>query len=238
MAQMAGPVLPALGMNETSMSETYGKQSGLSEGGGPCIRTVVRVPLILSDRRMVSSEIISFNGLPDDREHFAVKLGSPESVAPLVRLHSECVTGDVLGSARCDCGPQLNEALHRLSETGGYLLYLRQEGRGIGLYPKLDAYLLQENGVDTFAANRALGRGDDERDYGAAVGMLNALGVTRITLLSNNPDKRQQLTAAGIDVVAQVPTGVFVAPHNRRYLEAKVRHSRHTIDLIHAEEMH
>ncbi len=197
----------------------------------PAVRTIVQVPLQLDDGRTVPSQIISFNGLRDGREHFAVRLGEPPAGAPLVRMHSECITGDVFGSARCDCGPQLNEALQRLSQTGGVLLYLRQEGRGIGLYRKLDAYLLQEGQHDTYAANRALGRDDDERDYGAAADMLFALGLTRIRLLSNNPDKRAQLIACGIDVVGLVPTGVFVGPHNRRYLEAKVSHTRHTIDL-------
>lgn len=201
----------------------------------PCVRTIVRVPLALSNSRTVNSEIISFHGLRDGREHFAVKLGEPDRTSPLVRLHSECVTGDVFGSARCDCGPQLNEALHKLHERGGYLLYLRQEGRGIGLYRKLDAYLLQERGYDTFAANRAIGREDDERDYGGAADMLAALGIKRITLLSNNPDKRGQLEREGIKVDSQERTGVFVARHNRRYLEAKVRHSNHTIELVHIE---
>jgi GTP cyclohydrolase II len=211
------------------------RRLGVTEAGGnvdrPSIRTTVRVPLHLASGRSVPSEIISFHGLRDGREHFAVRLGQPSGDKPLVRMHSECVTGDVFGSARCDCGPQLNEALERLSACGGVLLYLRQEGRGIGLYNKLDAYLLQEGQHDTYAANRAVGRGDDERDYGAAADMLEALGMTRISLLSNNPDKRAQLVAHGIDVARLVPTGVFVGEHNRRYLEAKVLHTRHTIDL-------
>jgi GTP cyclohydrolase II len=211
------------------------RQIGLTAPEGdadrPSIRTIVRVPLHLAGGRTVPSQIISFYGLCDGREHFAVRLGEPSSDVPLVRLHSECVTGDVLGSARCDCGPQLNEALERLSGCGGVLLYLRQEGRGIGLYNKLDAYLLQEGHHDTYAANRAVGRDDDERDYRPAADMLRALGLTRISLLSNNPDKRAQLIALGIDVVRLVPTGVFVGEHNRRYLEAKVRHTSHTIDL-------
>ena len=197
----------------------------------PSIRTTVQVPLQLAGGRTVPSQIISFHGLRDGREHFAVRLGDPAGDAPLVRLHSECVTGDVFASARCDCGPQLNEALERLSRHGGVLLYMRQEGRGIGLYNKLDTYLLQEGQHDTYAANRAVGRGDDERDYGAAADMLRSLGMARISLLSNNPDKQAQLVALGIDVARLVPTGVFVGEHNRRYLEAKVRHTRHTIDL-------
>jgi len=198
---------------------------------GPRILTAAQLPLFLADGREIRAEIYSFAGLRDGKEHFALKLGSPSAAAPLVRLHSECVTGDVFGSARCDCGPQLQEAIRRLYEQGGYLLYLRQEGRGIGLYRKLEAYRLQELGHDTFAANRALGHGDDERDYGGAADMLSALEISRITLLSNNPDKRVQLQAAGIVVAAVQATGVFIGAHNRRYLEAKVRHTGHAIDL-------
>jgi GTP cyclohydrolase II len=217
--------------HEAQLFRRIGVTETAAKVNGPSIRTTVRVPLHLADGRSVPSEIISFHGLRDGREHFAVRLGRPAGDMPLVRMHSECVTGDVFGSARCDCGPQLNEALERLSLTGGVLLYLRQEGRGIGLYNKLDAYLLQEGNHDTYAANRAVGRGDDERDYGAAADMLMALGMPRISLLSNNPDKRDQLVSHGIDVARLVPTGVFVGEHNRRYLEAKVVHTRHTIDL-------
>ena len=113
--------------------------------------------------------------------------------APLVRPHSECLTGDVFGSQRCDCGPQLREAVERIADSGGFLLYLRQEGRGIGLYAKLDAYALQDTGLDTYEANLALGHGEDERSYLVAAQMLHALGVSRVALLSNNPDKARQL---------------------------------------------
>lgn len=199
--------------------------------GTPRVRTSVKVPLVLSSGETVSSEIISFTGLSDGKEHFVVKLGSPASSSPMIRLHSECVTGDVFGSARCDCGPQLREALESLHKLGGYLLYLRQEGRGIGLYRKLEAYRLQDKGYDTYAANRELGHGDDERDYSVAADMLKALDIKRVTLLSNNPDKKAQLIAAGIKVDSQVPTGVFLSESNRKYLEAKVLHSNHTIDI-------
>jgi GTP cyclohydrolase II len=150
---------------------------------------------------------------------------------PLVRPHSECLTGDVFGSERCDCGPQLREAVQRIADTGGYLLYLRQEGRGIGLYAKLDAYALQDGGLDTYEANVALGRGEDERDYTAAAQMLHALGADRVRLLTNNPDKAAQLTAHGITVAERVPTGVHVSSSNVRYLRAKVEHTGHTLAL-------
>ena len=117
-----------------------------------------------------------------------------------MRLHSECLTGDVFGSQRCDCGPQLREAVERIATAGGFLLYLRQEGRGIGLYAKLDAYALQDDGLDTYDANLALGFGADERDYTVAAQMLLALGVRRVALLTNNPDKVHQLERLGIEV--------------------------------------
>lgn len=205
---------------------------GASEAPGPTrIRNCVHVPVSLDDGRLVQAAFISFNGLRDGREHFALRLGAAPPQAPRVRVHSECITGDVFGSTRCDCGPQLREALRQLHEHGGYLLYLRQEGRGIGLAAKLDAYRLQDGGLDTYAANRALGLHEDARDYRVAADMLKALQVECITLLSNNPDKRAQLQAAGIEVRAQLPTGVFQRPDNLRYLQAKVRHKRHTIDL-------
>ena len=151
--------------------------------------------------------------------------------APLVRPHSECLTGDVFGSQRCDCGPQLREAVERISAAGGFLLYLRQEGRGIGLYAKLDAYALQDAGLDTYAANVALGFGEDERDYTAAAQMLRALGQDRVRLLSNNPDKTAQLERLGVAVSERVPTGVHRSPTNARYLAAKAHRGAHLLDL-------
>ena len=165
-------------------------------------------------------------------EHVAVLVGAwQRDEAPLVRVHSECLTGDVFGSARCDCGPQLDEALRRMASRGGIILYLRQEGRGIGLYNKLNAYRLQDEGLDTYEANRALDLAEDARDFRIAAAMLAALDVRRCRLLSNNPEKREQLEAAGIEVVEQVPTGVYLTPVNRPYLEAKVRRARHQIRL-------
>jgi GTP cyclohydrolase II len=190
------------------------------------VRTSITVPMRLPGWSGVA-EVTTFDGLVDGAEHLAVRLGSPGGV-PLVRLHSECLTGDVLGSERCDCGPQLHEAVHRISATGGYLLYLRQEGRGIGLYAKLDAYGLQDDGLDTYEANLALGYAADARDYTAAAQMLAALGVTRLALLSNNPDKVAQLTAHGLEVEL-VPTAVHLSPANARYLAAKARHGGHLV---------
>jgi GTP cyclohydrolase II len=194
------------------------------------VRTAVDLPLRLADGWSTTARVHTFTGLADAREHVALRIGSPPAV-PLVRVHSECLTGDVLGSQRCDCGPQLREACARVEVVGGYVLYLRQEGRGIGLYAKLDAYALQDAGLDTFEANRALGYGDDERDYTVAAQMLRALGVDRVALLTNNPDKAEQLDRLGIAVVARVPTAVHRTAANTRYLAAKVEHAEHTLDL-------
>ncbi|WP_326554524.1 GTP cyclohydrolase II [Micromonospora sp. NBC_01813] len=204
------------------------------------VRRQVTVPLRFSDGYSTDARVFTFDGLADRREHVALGLGdwrraleraARGGASPMVRPHSECLTGDAFGSQRCDCGPQLREAVERIAASGGFLLYLRQEGRGIGLYAKLDAYALQDAGLDTFEANVALGRGEDERDYTVAAQMLLALGVHRVTLLSNNPDKTAQLTQLGVTVTEQIPTGVHVSAANVRYLAAKANHAAHTIDL-------
>ena len=197
------------------------------------VRRSVRMPLRLGGGEVVDGVVHTFDGLVDDAEHLVVGLGVVQAGrVPLVRLHSECLTGDALGSARCDCGPQLAEAVERLSEVGGYLVYLRQEGRGIGLYNKIDAYALQDRGLDTFEANRALGFGDDERSYGVAAQMLLALGVDRVSLLTNNPDKIGQLHAAGVTVEDFLTTGLHLSPVNRRYLSAKAGHGHRLLGLL------
>lgn len=203
-------------------------------------RTRVRVPLRFADGFSTTVDVMTFDGLVDGREHLLLGLGDWKAAleradeggdAPLVRPHSECLTGDVFGSQRCDCGPQLREAVERIAAEGGFLLYLRQEGRGIGLYAKLDAYALQDSGLDTYEANVALGHGEDERDYTVAAQMLQAVGVAGIRLLSNNPDKAVQLEALGIRVAERVPTGVHLSEANTRYLQAKRDHTAHTLDL-------
>ena len=208
------------------------------------VRTEVTVPMRFADGYHTRARVFTFDGLVDGREHLALGLGDWQRSlaraavggrAPLVRPHSECLTGDVFGSQRCDCGPQLREAVERITDTGGLLLYLRQEGRGIGLYPKLDAYALQDAGLDTYEANLALGHEEDERDYTAAAQMLLALGAGRIRLLSNNPDKAEQLTAYGVTVTERIPTGVHLSADNVRYLASKATHTAHTIDLPLAE---
>jgi GTP cyclohydrolase II len=205
------------------------------------IRTQVTVPLRFADGYAANARVFSFDGLVDGREHLALGLGSravagavPNGVpagVPLVRPHSECLTGDVFGSQRCDCGAQLREAVERITEAGGYLLYLRQEGRGIGLYAKLAAYALQDTGLDTYQANVALGHGEDERDYTAAAQMLLALGAPRVALLSNNPDKIAQLGRLGVQVSERVPTGLHLSAANAGYLATKARRGAHLLDL-------
>ena len=166
----------------------------------------------------------TFHGLADGQEHLALGFGAWRAQdRPLVRLHSECLTGDVFGSGRCDCGEQLHEALERLKREGGLLIYLRQEGRGMGLYNKLDAYGLQQQGADTFTANELLGFPADMRRYGAAAQMLKALGARSIRLLSNNPDKAADLRAHGVEVAEVLRTGVYAKKANLNYLMAKQR---------------
>jgi GTP cyclohydrolase II len=199
-------------------------------GPAATVRTRIRLPFRLGDGFESVADVVTFDGLADGGEHLALVLGRPREL-PLVRVHSECLTGDVLGSRRCDCGPQLRESLERVEAEGGYVLYLRQEGRGIGLYAKLEAYALQDGGLDTYDANLALGYAEDERDYTVAAQMLTALGVDRLALLSNNPDKAGQLESLGLDVVTRVPTAVHLCATNRRYLAAKARRGLHGLDL-------
>ncbi|MCE5288669.1 MAG: GTP cyclohydrolase II [Nocardiaceae bacterium] len=200
------------------------------------VRTHVRIPLTFADGYSTVADVFTFFDLVDDREHLLLGLGDWRGAldrgdAPLVRPHSECLTGDVFGSQRCDCGPQLREAVEQIAAEGGFLLYLRQEGRGIGLYAKLDAYALQDSGLDTYEANVALGHGEDERDYRVAAQMLLSFGADHIRLLSNNPDKAAQLEDFGIAVDEQIATGVHLSGANARYLLAKRDHTSHTIDL-------
>ena len=203
------------------------------------IRTQVTVPLRFADGYCTAARVFSFDGLFDGQDHLAFGLGAPAAAvtsagggpAPLVRLHSECLTGDVFGSQRCDCVPQLREATERIAESGGFLLYLRQEGRGIGLYAKLEAYALQDAGLDTYEANLALGHREDERSYLVAAQMLRALGVSRVALLTNNPDKARQLRRFGVTVIARVPTAVHLSEANARYLATKARKGAHTLDI-------
>lgn len=160
--------------------------------------------------------------LTDGSHHLALTRGEIDPEQPvLVRVHSECLTGDVFGSRRCDCGGQLHTALKRIAEDGGVLLYLRQEGRGIGLAAKIHAYKLQEDGLDTVEANEKLGFGSDLRHYGMGAQILHDLGVRKIRLLTNNPKKVVGLEGYGLEIVGQVPIRAEANPHNQRYLDTK-----------------
>ena len=166
------------------------------------------------------TSVVAFRPTDGGPEHLALLIGTPGDV-PLIRVHSACLTGDVLGSLKCDCGPQLRAAVRRIAAEGGILLYLQQEGRGIGLLNKLRAYQLQDQGFDTVDANLRLGFGEDERDFDLAAAMLQALGVQQVRLLSNNPLKASALEGQGIKVTELVPHSFGENPHNSRYLETK-----------------
>jgi GTP cyclohydrolase II len=187
-----------------------------------------RVPL----ENAADTRVIAFRTEGSALEHLAIVVGQPEkSSAPLVRVHSECFTGDLLGSLRCDCGPQLRGAIARMAEEGaGVLLYLAQEGRNIGLVNKLRAYTLQDRGLDTLDANRALGWGADERNFLIAATMLEALGIARIRLLTNNPDKIAALTACGIEVVGREAHSFAPNGENDHYLATKAERFGHLLD--------
>ncbi len=177
--------------------------------------------------------VVAFWNNRDGKEHLAVVHGNILGASNvLTRLHSECLTGDALGSLRCDCRDQLGVALQRLAaEPAGVLLYLRQEGRGIGLRNKIRAYQLQDGGLDTVDANIALGFRDDERDYAIAAHMLASLTLRSVRLLTNNPKKVEQLVEHGITVAERVPHVIPANEHNRFYLETKALRSGHLIDV-------
>ena len=196
------------------------------------IASRARLPVAAAD----NAEIVAFRSADDMREHVALVIGLQDSArAPLVRLHSECLTGDILGSLKCDCGPQLDAALRAMAAEAaqggwGVLLYLRQEGRGIGLINKLRAYRLQDQGFDTVDANRRLGLPDEARDFPVAARMLNLLGVRAIRLMTNNPAKVSALKAEGVTIAERVPHQLPPNPHNARYLDTKRDRAGHMLD--------
>ena len=176
------------------------------------------------------AEIVAFRSPEAAGEHVAILIGQPTGNPPLVRLHSECLTGDVFASLKCDCGPQLEAALAKIADAGwGILLYLRQEGRGIGLINKLRAYALQDQGFDTVDANTRLGFPVDARNFGTAARMLQLLGQDRIRLLTNNPAKVAGLEAAGVTVIERVEHKLPSNPHNYQYLETKRDRTGHRL---------
>jgi 3,4-dihydroxy 2-butanone 4-phosphate synthase/GTP cyclohydrolase II len=171
--------------------------------------------------------------LGDGKEHLAVQVGDwQRQDHPVVRIHSECLTGDVFGSFRCDCQEQLHSALHyMMAHGGGVLIYLRQEGRGIGLQEKLKAYLLQEEGLDTIQANEKLGHLSDLRDFGLGSQILKKLGVDSVRLISNNLEKKQSLEQNQIKVVELIQLPITIRPENERYLNTKIHKMGHRIRL-------
>ena len=221
---LMAPVEAAIGLCESGP----GKISRVSEA---------RVPLSgLGDARL-----IVFREENGNREHVAVLLGERGDWAAdvPVRVHSACLTGDLFGSQRCDCGAQLRNSLRTIRELGGGLvLYLAQEGRGIGLANKLRAYCLQDDGLDTIDADQVIGFGKDERDYRAAHEMLAALGISRIELLTNNPEKVRALREAGIDVARRRVLFGQLTDQNRNYLRTKANRHGHLLDELLAQAVH
>ena len=226
LARSAG-LLPALWLLDPAVAHLRVSTADVEqERAQPSVEILARAKLPLED--MPPTQIVAFRASDDGQEHVALVVGAFAGKPPLVRLHSECLTGDVFGSLKCDCGPQLKEALHIIGASGGgVLLYLRQEGRGIGLANKIRAYSLQDRGLDTVDANQRLGFADDERDYGHAAAMLRALGIDAVRLLTNNPSKVAGLEGAGIKVVERVAHHMPANPHNADYLATKRKKSGH-----------
>ena len=235
LARIAG-ILPAFLVDPVNAGESQAVAvsdlAAYSEAGALRIVTRARLPVSASEE----AEIVAFRSAADLREHVALIIGKQSGDRqPLVRLHSECLTGDILGSLKCDCGPQLDGALHAMAhearDNGGWgvLLYMRQEGRGIGLINKLRAYRLQDQGFDTVEANQRLGLPDEARDFPTAARMLELLNVGEIRLMTNNPAKVVALSAAGITVSERVQHQLTENPHNARYLATKRDRSGHLL---------
>lgn len=234
MARIAG-ILPAFLVDPAPGAEPVGIALGdLGAWADPAhliLAARARLPIAHDE----SASILAFRSPHDTREHVALVLGEQTSDrAPLVRLHSECLTGDLFGSLKCDCGPQLAAALGAMGAQGprggwGVLLYLRQEGRGIGLVNKLRAYAMQDQGFDTVDANVRLGFAIDARDFSVAARMLDLIGVRSVRLLTNNPQKVAGLEAAGISVAERLPIILPTNPHNERYLATKRDRTGHQL---------
>jgi GTP cyclohydrolase II len=228
LSRLAG-LLPALFTRRSGVAEAVTSSDAVAAyAHKPRVRIASRAHL--PSRHGEGAEIVAFRSDDDTSEHVALLIGTPDGRPPLVRIHSECLTGDALGSLKCDCGPQLDGALAEIADSGwGILLYLRQEGRGIGLINKLRAYALQDQGFDTVDANLRLGFDDDERDFAVAASILSVLGQTDVRLLTNNPRKVSALEALGIAVSEQVPHRVASNPHNEAYLATKRDRSGHQL---------
>lgn len=211
---------------EATASATVADVAALLDPARLTIATRARLPVSASDM----AEIIAFRSPEEVSDHVALVIGRRDDSVPVVRLHSECLTGDVFGSLKCDCGPQLNAALAEMAGAQwGVLLYLRQEGRGIGLVNKLRAYALQDQGFDTVDANTRLGFPVEARDFAIAAQMLALLNVPRIRLMTNNPEKVARITAEGIDVTERLPLSLPTNPHNAQYLATKRDRTGHQL---------
>lgn len=229
LARRAG-LLPALFVGGEAGEDAPAISAALVEASSAAASLRIASRARLPTRFAEKAEIVAFRSDDDGTEHVALIVGSPSGGPPLVRLHSECLTGDVLGSLKCDCGPQLDSALEAIAASGwGILLYLRQEGRAIGLVNKLRAYALQDQGFDTVDANLRLGFADDERDFTVAAGMLRKLSWSVIRLLTNNPRKVAGLEAAGIGIAERVALKSPENAHNRDYLATKRLKSDHLL---------
>jgi len=232
-ALVAAPVPDGYGEGHALLSVAAADVLAYPATAATSLKRVASAHVPLEDARDV--RLVSFRAADGGIEHMAFLIGPVEQVmaeggAPLARIHSECFTGDLLGSLRCDCGPQLRGAIRKMAEDGaGVLLYLAQEGRGIGLVNKLRAYTLQDQGLDTLDANRALGYGADERGFLVAATMLRELGVTRVRLLTNNPDKLAGLAACGIEVMAREVHKFEGNGVNDRYLQTKADRFGHML---------
>ena len=225
LARLAG-LLPAVWLVEGETDFAIDPAAIEQAIAAPVATIVSRANLPLDG--LPPSQMVAFRDPADGEEHIALVVGAFGGKPPLIRLHSECLTGDVFGSLKCDCGPQLKEALRILGEAGGgVLLYMRQEGRGIGLANKLRAYALQDRGLDTVDANRRLGFADDERNYGLAAAMLRGLGIDKVRLLTNNPNKMAGLEREGVEVVERVAHHMPTNPHNADYIATKKKRSGH-----------
>lgn len=234
LARLAG-ILPAFLVNPDNAGEAEFVHSGDLGDWSDTVQLTLATRARLPVSAQTDAEIIAFRSANDMREHVALIIGEQSADRePLVRLHSECLTGDVLGSLKCDCGPQLDAALHAMADETesrgwGILLYMRQEGRGIGLVNKLRAYNLQDQGFDTVDANQRLGLPDEARDFPVAARMLELLGVQSIKLMTNNPKKVDALSSAGIIISERVQHQLPDNPHNRRYLATKRDRSGHLL---------
>jgi GTP cyclohydrolase II len=223
--------LPAFFLREETAAPalaacTAADVAALLDPAGLVIASRARLPIDAA----TDAEIVGFRSPAEPCDHVALLIGHRDASLPVVRLHSECLTGDVFGSLKCDCGPQLHAALGAMAAARwGVLLYLRQEGRGIGLVNKLRAYALQDQGFDTVDANTRLGFPVEARDFGIAAAMLRLLGIGRIALMTNNPAKVERLAAEGIEVAERLPLALPANPHNAHYLATKRDRTGHQL---------